>query len=367
MHLIQRMKVWKELRQLERRVREEPAPNTFVDLGQVYINLDMHEKARQVAAAGLALFPRANELRQLHDCARRGIRQKRAAELRAKVTRSPSQNDYRELAQLLVEVGDTASLHAVCQEWNVRFPDDPGCWLLLGQTRLANFYRDLSAREGHEAARCLQRVLRMQPADPQARRLLAELLYRIGAVRVAQRHLRELLAHDAGNQQIAALLAYVSTLEDHGDDLQGLLAEVEQHGSLRHPPMPTRPPTGDDGGLAGVRDGLSHVAEMPGVSKAAFIRGAKALVKGAIRDGRDPFLRSARVIARSAHRFARKVDIGSATKMIVEGPFGRICVCVYGEVLAAALCDARADGVRVMAELQEIVAGMLAAAGEGGR
>jgi predicted regulator of Ras-like GTPase activity (Roadblock/LC7/MglB family) len=111
--------------------------------------------------------------------------------------------------------------------------------------------------------------------------------------------------------------------------------------------------------MARVRDGLAHVADLPGVQKATFIRGSKALVKGAIRDGKDPFLRVARVVAKAAHRFARRLDIGTANKTVVEGPFGHICICVFGEALAAAQCTEAADLAGVMAELQEIVAGAL--------
>ena len=362
MHLIQRMKIWKELRRLEQRAREHPAPNTFVDLGQVYINLDMHDKAERVAEDGLALFPKAPELRQLLECARRGQRNRRAAELRAKLTRAPSAKLYQELAQLLVELGDTATLHATCQEWSVRFPDDAGCWLVQGQARLVNFYRDLAAREGQEAIRCLDRAVQMRPEDTQGRRLLGELLYRIGAVKVAQQHLVQLQALDTADDEVASLLRHVATLSDHGDDVEALLDDVEAHGSLRHAPLATAPAGGADESMAGVRDGLAHVAELPGVKKATFIRGSKALVKGAIRDGRDPFLRVARVVAKAAHRFARRLDIGSANKTVVEGPFGHICICVYGEVLAAAQCDGVADLDRVMTELQEIVAGALVVA-----
>jgi hypothetical protein len=98
---------------------------------------------------------------------------------------------------------------------------------------------------------------------------------------------------------------------------------------------------------------------MPGVSKATFIKGTRAVVKGSIRDGRDPFLRIVRVVAKGAHRFARRLDIGSASKSLVEGDFGCICVCVYGEALAGAQCKPGSDIDRVMAELQEIVAGAL--------
>ena len=71
MHLIQRMKIWKELRRLEQRAREAPAPNTFVDLGQVYINLDMHDKAR-VTAENCAIYSnsRSPSSLRLHSAAR---------------------------------------------------------------------------------------------------------------------------------------------------------------------------------------------------------------------------------------------------------------------------------------------------------
>ena len=77
------MKIWKELKHLEERVREEPSPTTFVDLGQVYINLECYDKAVRVAEDGRALFPRSVELGKLLDCARRGLGKQRVAELKA--------------------------------------------------------------------------------------------------------------------------------------------------------------------------------------------------------------------------------------------------------------------------------------------
>jgi len=360
MHLIQRMKIWKELRRLEERAREQPSPSTFVDLGQVYINLETHDKAQRVAEDGLALFPKAMELRKLLECARRGMRRQRATELRAKLTRSPNPKLYRELALLQIELGETGALHATCQEWSVRYPDDAGAWFVLGQARLVGFYRDLAAREGQEAVRCLDRAVQMDSEETEARRLLGEVLYRIGAVRVATQHLRVLqeLHHD--DPELETLLRHLGTLADHGDDIDALLGAVEEHGCLAHPSMAAMAsPARAEESLARIRDSLAHVAELPGVLKATYIKGSRALVKGAIRDGRDPFLRVVRVVAKAAHRFARRLDIGSASKSVVDGDFGHICVCVYGEIIAGVQCAAGTDLERVLAELQEIVAGSL--------
>ena len=108
---------------------------------------------------------------------------------------------------------------------------------------------------------------------------------------------------------------------------------------------------------------LAQLAEMDGVSKATYIRGTRALVKGDIRDGKDAFLRIVRVVAKAGHRFSRRLDIGSFKKGVLQGPFGYICICCYGEVLAAVQCDGSADTDRVLAELQEIVASSLYAMG----
>lgn len=360
MHLIQRMKIWKELRRLEQRAKEQPSPSTFVDLGQVYINLDLHDKAERMADDGLALFPKSIELRQLLDCARRGLRHRRAQELRAKLTRSPGTKLFRELASIHLELGDSNALHAICQEWSLRFPDDSGSWLMLGQARLTNFYRDLAAREGQEAVHCLERAVGMEPDAKHSRRLLGEVLYRIGAVSEAQKHIEALRKLDPQDQELEQLLGHVATLSDSGSDLKALLADVESHGSLLHPTLQAAAPAQSaERSISDVRAGLARIAELHGVNRVVFIRGSKAMVKGDIRDGRDPFLRIVRVTAKAAHRFARRLDIGSAAKTVIEGEFGRICICVYGEALAAAQCLEGASVEQVLGELQEIVAGAL--------
>ena len=62
-------------------------------------------------------------------------------------------------------------------------------------------------------------------------------------------------------------------------------------------------------------------------------------------------------------RSGRRLDIGNFTKGVVHGPFGNICICCYGEVVAAVQCDATTPTDRVLAELQELVAGSLYSSG----
>lgn len=364
MHLIQRMKIWRELRRLEQRVRVEPSPSTFVDLGQVYINLDMCEKALQAAADGLALFPDSAELEQLRQFARRSQLRTRIQTLRDKLNRSPSPKAYRELAGLHLELGDFAAVQATCEECIVRHPNDNGAWLVLAQARLANFYRDLAAREGLEAVRCLQQVLQIDRQNPQAHRLLAEVYYRIGLTVEARRHLDVLRANGMDDAELQDLLREVAAQVPFQGGLEAAFQTVEQKGALTNAPATRKAvmPRNEEG-ISRIRDALAQLAETAGVRKATYIKGSRALVKGDIKDGRDSFLRTARVVAKASQRFTRRLDIGNFSKGVLDGPFGHICICSYGEVVAAVQCDNGTPVEDILADLQELVAGSLYMAG----
>ncbi len=357
MNLIKKLRIWKELRRLEQRAREQPCPSTFVDLGQVYLNLAMADKAMQTADDGLSLFPESAELQKLRDFARRSRARARVGPLRSRLENSPTASLFRELSAIYLELGDQAGLHATCQEWTVRYPDDSGPWLMLGQARLGNYYRDLSAVEGLEAISVLERVLELDSDDQKARRLFAELLFRIGATQQARNQL-DMLA-DEEDPELGALRQQASVAPDRGDDFDELLRRVEHDGSLPNALPKVVRASSLDVGLGPLREALAQIAEQRGVRKATYIKGTRALVKGDIRDGKDAFLRVVRVIAKSSQRFGRRLDFGNFTKGVVHGSFGNICICCYGEVVAAVQCDSTAQVDRVLADLQELVAGSL--------
>lgn len=366
MNLFQRLKIWKELKRLELRAREQPSPSTFVDLGQVYINLGMCDRTLAIAEEGLALFPDSSELRKLRKFSKKTQLTKRIEELRTRLNRSPEAALYRELAGLYLEMGDFGAVHGTCEECVRRFPDDAGIYLVLARARLTSFYRDLSSREGLEAVRCLERVLDLEGDNVKARRLLVDLLHRIGAFRPALQHLAMLERMLPGEQELHALRQQLASGPGEGDDIEVLFHNVEAVGRLPHVPVSrerhVKPRTGEEG-IGRIRDSLAQIAEMSGVRKAAYIKGGKALVKGEIRDGRDGFLRVVRIAAKAGRRYARRLDVGSFNKGVMDGSFGCICVCSFGEVVAAVQTDERGMVDRLLAELQELVAGSLFTSG----
>lgn len=363
MNLWQRMKVRKELKRLEERAHREPSPSTYVDLGQGYINLGMTDHALHIAEEGLSLFPSSKELRKLHKVAKRRHVHVRIEDIIQRLERSPAPGLYRELAALYVEVGDHAAVQATCEECIERYPDDDGAYMMLGRTRLMRFYRDLRAADGLEALYCLQKVVALDPANAAAHKLLAEFLFRIGATASSLYHLQILCGLLPGDPDVQALYKEAVTRPARQEEeIESLLQTVEARRALPCTPASLAAAAdrvATETSIGGIRSALTAVAEIDGVSKAVYMRGTKALVKGDIRDGRDPFLRIVRVVARSAQRTARRLDIGSFSKGVLDGSFGHVCLCCYGEVVAAVLARRGSDVENILTELQELVAGSL--------
>jgi len=358
---LRRLKIWREIRRLEARVRDQPTPTTYVDLGQVYVNLGMMDHTLRVAKEGAELFPQSQEIRKLHRFVQRSMLKARIVELRRGVNKSPSPGQYRELAARYLELGDHGAVQETCEESVRRFPDDVESHVMLARSTLASFYRDLKADDGRRAVSCLEHVIALDDQDHRVHKMLSELLYRIGAVDRARHHLDRLRELSPGDLDVEVLYR---RLKDHGPPseqrLDELFREIEGRDALPHGPVISesrqRASADREQAIRSIRKSLDLIARAPGVSKAAYIRGSKALIKGEIKDGKDPFLRMARVIAKAAQRTCRRMDLGNFSKGVVDGGFGHVCVCSFGDVVAAALCTPDSGVDRVLGDLQDLVA-----------
>jgi len=369
-NFLQRFKITRELSRLEQRARENPSPSTFVDIAQVYINLGMMDQTLRIAEQAVTLFPTSEELKKLHRFARRNVLMARIQDLRKQLARTPEAGLYRELAEIYLELCDFTAVQGTCEECLRRFPRDAGTHLVLARARLRNFYRELMARDGLAGVTLLQKAAELDPKDAVSRRLLAELFYRIGAIRSALAAVESLRKLQPTDPQVLELWELVNSKPLLEGDLEELFHGIEESGRLSHPVIPRAAtedrPIASEASLRAIRDGLGKLVEAHGVQKAAYIRGSQALVKGSIHDGKDPFLKMVRVIARAAQRTCRRMDVGSFSRGVVEGDFGRICLCCYGEVVSALLCPPEVDVETLLGELQELVADSLAATANGG-
>ena len=367
MNLIKRFKLSRELARMEKRAKENPSPSTFVDLAQAYINLGWIDHTLRVAQEGLLLFPRSEELQKVHRYARMNRLNKRVTELRARISKHPNPEAYHELASVYREMGDQGALLNVCQECIRRFPEDGEAYLILGETEVQGYYRSLVAKQGRSAMKNLLHVLELDNKNESAHQQLARLFFRIGAVRQAKEHLEHLAGRRECDPEFHSLLDLANKMPENEDDADRLLRVVEERGSLlNRGDTSTRgnKSVASEEAISGIREGLSRLVQVEGVLKAAYIRGSKALVKGEIKNGRDPFLKAIRVIAKASQRAARRMDLGNFSKGIVDGSFGHICICTFGDVSAAIQVREGTQVDRLLNDLQDLVAGSLFMAGQ---
>lgn len=364
MNLFRLIKLSRELSRMEKKAKANPSPSTFVDLAQVYINLGWHAHTTRVAEEGLLLFPKSEELRKVQKFASKNLQRERVQELREKLAKAPTPKLYRELAQVYSEMGDQDGSQQVCEECLRRFPDDVETHLLIAEDRTKIFYRSLSAADGREAVSCLLKALEIDKGNRKAHKRLAEVYFRIGAGRHAREHLAFLLDRYPDDEEVRALDREIREGKGGTQDVARGLEEVQKHGALQNqaPEELAAAAPGAEEAIESIRDGLERLVTLNGVVKAAYIRGSKALVKGQIRDGRDPFLKTVRVVAKASQRASRRMDLGNFNKGIVAGNFGYICICSLGDVCAAVQCSRGTRVERIVNDLQELVSGSLYAA-----
>ena len=128
-------------------------------------------------------------------------------------------------------------------------------------------YRDFSSANGKEAIAVLEHVLALDSEEAKARRLFAELLFRIGATRKA-RHLLEPMGTD--DPEVDALLQQVSVTPSRGEDVDVLLKRVEQAKALPNSLPKVAPPSALEDGIGALREALAQLVEQRGVRKATY-------------------------------------------------------------------------------------------------
>lgn len=362
MNLLKRFKLSRELSRMEKKAKENPSPSTFVDLAQAYINLGWIDHTLRVAQEGLLLFPRSESLQKVHRYALMNQLKRRVEELGQKIAKGPTAELYRELADVYKEMGDQGSLIGTCVECLRHFPDDTETHLTLSHARSLTYYRNLKAKDGRELIKGLLKVIEIEAGNLPAHRMLANLFFRIGAVKQAREHLHYLKQHGASDEEVLLLLNQIEGMPDNEEDPEQLLSRVEERGALMNRSLggiKKQKAVATEEAISGIRDGLSKLLEQEGVLKAAYIRGSKALVKGDIRSGKDPFLKTVRVIGKAAQRATRRMDLGNFSKGVVHGSFGNICICCFGDVCAAVQCSQGTEVDDILVSLQELVAGSL--------
>ena len=135
-----------------------------------------------------------------------------------RLAREPGSLAFAQLADLYRKAGRTREAVALCREGLRRHPAYATARLILAKSLLAEGDVDAALAE-------LAAILRASPKDVQCHRLAAEAHRRRGAVEAAARHLERVVALDPADREARALLPLLRAEIPDGSGLGRVLAD----------------------------------------------------------------------------------------------------------------------------------------------
>jgi hypothetical protein len=186
------------------------------------------------------------------------------------------------------------------------------------------------------------------PSDERPLRLLLEILCRVGAWSDARRILARLLEICPGEPYLEARFRTVAALVASSKDLDACLREVERTGRFADETEEAAAGAPQNAGLT-VRPLLQALTRERGVLASFYVRGQTALVQGPRGYTAERTARGVGEILSASRTAGRKLGLGQALEVRLEGSFGTL-VMAPGEMGAGAVWM---DGTQLSRKLEQ--------------
>jgi tetratricopeptide (TPR) repeat protein len=346
MSLFKRILTNGRLRAAEKRLSQDPSARSYADLAHEHAVQGDLEQALKLANEGLHVFPQDAELRRVHERVRQLSMEGRMRDLQQQLKTAPRPAVWAELCQILVESGRVARAEDLAVEWH-QSTKSPEALYWRARARAERFFADKRRDDGRLAFDLIATLEEQLTGDERPHRLRLQLASRSGAWLEARRALARLLELHPGDPALEARFRNVATLAEKGRTVDQALREVEKSGRLvDEEPTDEKQPAGGD-----VRPVLQALGKEPGVKAAFYVRGATALVQGPKGPTADRMARGVREVVSSCRSAARRLGLGQATEVTLEGEFGTLYLRPEESASAAIWCEGQLsrrheDGVR---------------------
>jgi tetratricopeptide (TPR) repeat protein len=330
------------VRSASRRLSEDPSPKGYAELAQEHAVHGELDEALSVAEEGLKAHPQDTELKRVHERIRQLSLEGRTRELSQQLKTAPRPAVWAELCQILVESGRVARAEDLAIEW-YQSSKHPDAQYWRARARAERFFADKRRDDGRLAFDLIAAAEEVLPSDPRPHKLRLQLASRAGAWVEARRALARLLELQPGEPALEARFRTVAALAEKGRTVDQALREVEKTGRLvDEDPTDTKQPIAGD-----VRPLLQNVARENGVRGVFYVRGATALVQGPKGPTADRMARGVREVVASCRTAARRLGLGQAGEVTLEGDFGTLHIkpeeCASAAVWCAGEVSRRID------------------------
>lgn len=329
-----------------RRLADDPSAKNYADMAhECAVHGELAEGLR-LATEGLKIHPHDAELKRVHERVQQLSTEGRVRELQAALKAGPRPAVWSELCQLLLESGRVARAEDVAVEW-YQATKSPEAQYWRASSRAARFFADKRRDDGRLAFDLITAAEEMLPGDARPHRLRLQLASRCGAWTEARRAIARLLELQPGDPALEARFRTVVALAEKSRTVDQALREVEKTGRLvDEEPVEDRQRASGD-----VRPLLQSLAREQGVRAVFYVRGATALVQGPKGPTADRMARGVREVVSSCRSAARRLGLGQAGEVTLEGGFGTLHMRPEELATAAVWCSGEisrqhVDGLR---------------------
>ncbi len=320
-----------------KKLAQDPSAENYLELARSCVTAGRLEEARTVCEEGLEVHKANAELRRLYDRACELLREDRIKELARELARAPRPALWRELSELFLRSGRIARAEQVADEW-FQATGEPEALLQRALVAQERFYADRRRDDGLRAYELLDESVRSMTGDERPLRRLLDLTSRCGAWLEARTTVARLLELHPGDPSLEARFRTICAQAERAPKLDQAMRQVELTGRLvdEEPEVEREQPV-----VRSVRPELQSLSEEPGVRGAFYVRGGTALVQGPKGATAERMARSVRELVGSSRTAARRLGLGRALDLRIEGTFGTLLLAT-GEVGGAALwCEGR--------------------------
>ncbi|MCE9595859.1 MAG: hypothetical protein K8S98_16850 [Planctomycetes bacterium] len=344
-------KIFSTVRLRERRsmLSDSATVQNYLSLAREHVQRGEMSEVERVCEEALELYPGNPELMRLVERSRELEREDRTRELYRQLREAPRPALYRELTETLLASGRVARAEECANEWYTQTGEGLA-QLFRAEARCKRFLADKRRDDGRLALEFVAAAEKLLPNDPAPLKLELEIYERIGAWADAQRVLSRLLELEPGDPHHEARYRAISTRSDRAPAVDQALRQVEKDGKLADDDARPESPAPSNGS---VRPRLQWLVAEPGVSASVYVRGATALVQGPKGATAERHARAVREVVQKSAGAARRLGLGQATEISLEGDFGTLLISP-GELASAAIWMHKAPDERHRRALTEL-------------
>lgn len=307
------------IRAAGRKLSRDPSAGNYVALAQAKAGVGRLEEVRRLCEEGLQRFPGNAELRRILERTGELHLESRRRRLQRELKESPRPAVYRELCEMYLGSSQVARAEEAATEW-WEAGSEPEAMLFRAQARCERFFSDRRRVDGREAVKLIEEAARLLPGDARPLHLRLTLASRCGAWGEARTTLARLLEMFPGDPSLEARFRSVLSLSDNAMGLEQAFREVELSGRLvDDDPTQGKP---QQPAARSVRPLLQELATDPNVRGAFYVRGGTALVQGLKGATAERTARTVRELVNGSRDAARRLGLGRAIDVTLEGSFG---------------------------------------------